>query len=151
MEPALPNRSVSRQFTETREKYIASIAFEYNTCLTSVSRPTRRVFFKTVNKGDSNKSLKIVARFIDSEKVQQPMRSMLRKILWWDQALAESTPAIVRNNDNQDATKEDTDQDWTTSTNNEGNEEGEIDNVINNENTDTSLQRRSTRTRIPMR
>ena len=83
--------------------------------------------------------------------MQQPIRSMLRKILWRDQALAESTPANMRNNDNQEATEEDTDQDWTTSTNNEGNEEGEIDNVINNENTDTPLQRRSTMTRITMR
>ena len=43
-------------------------------------------FFETVGRNDSPKSWKIFAAFHDSTKIHQPKRSLLRKILWKDQA-----------------------------------------------------------------
>ena len=106
-------------------------------------------FFETVNKADSNKPCKIVAGFMDSEKVQQPKRSMLRKILGQDQAPAEPPPRVIQNNDDKEATEAFPDQDWTPSTNDEEDDEGENNNAINNENNNTPPPRRFTRTRIP--
>ena len=88
---------------------------------------------------------------MDSAKGQQPNRSMLRKILWRNQAPAEPSPKIMQNNDDQGATEADPDQDWTPSTYDERNNEGENNNAINNENNDPPPPRRSTRTRIPTR
>ena len=105
-------------------------------------------FFETVERNGSPKSWRIVADFHDSNKIQQPKRSSLRKILWKDQAPTNNSPRMSENSDEQETAEANQDEIWTPSTQDEGNEDGEVNNEYNGT---TSPLRRSTRTRIPTR